>query len=97
VAVHLYLAELLDQSAQTSEALVHYRRYLDLVVRQPRETRPEARQVALVVMKFADALARTGERRLAASQYDLAARIAHQTGLAEIEAQARQRASDMDR
>ena len=50
-----------------------------------------AKRTALVVIKFGDALARTNQPELAASQYELAERIARQTGLAEIESLARER------
>jgi hypothetical protein len=42
--------------------------------------------VALVVIKFAEALRRTGQADLAAAQYQLAARIARANGLGELEA-----------
>jgi hypothetical protein len=48
-------------------------------------------RTALVVIKFGDALARTDQPDLAASQYDLAATIARQTGFADVEAMARER------
>lgn len=91
--VHLHLAELLDQSGRAADALPHYQRHLELVVEQRERTLAPPRQVALVVLKFGDALARTGRRDLAAAQYDLAARIARQAGLADVEALARDRAA----
>lgn len=95
--VHLYLAELLDGVARTAEALPHYQRYLELVARAAAvedsspESRPSPQRTALVVIKFGDALARTNQPELAASQYDLAERIARQTRLTELEAVARER------
>ena len=96
--MHLYLAELLDgASARTAEALPHYQRYLELrgARRERRPIAPRraslAERTALVVIKFGDALARTNQPQLAASQYELAERIARQTGLAEIESLARER------
>lgn len=94
--VHLYLAELLDDGTRTAEALPHYQRYLELVARAATAdpsaaSRPSPERTAVVVIKFGDALARTNQPELAASQYDLAATIARRTGLAEIEALARQR------
>jgi tetratricopeptide (TPR) repeat protein len=96
--VHLYLAELLDGRARVAESLPYYQRYLELVARAANEapspaSRPSPERTALVVIKFGDALARTNQPELAASQYDLAASIAHQTGLAEIESLARARRS----
>ena len=90
-AVHLYLAERLDARGAQAEALPHYRRYLELAVSATADDRPPAAEVAPAVLKFADALAGQGDRVAALSQFDLAIRMAHQTGLEEIEriAQAR--------
>jgi tetratricopeptide (TPR) repeat protein len=82
--VHLYLAELLDGADRTGEALSHYQRYLELIV-EAGPTTSDARQVALVVIKFADALARTGRSDLATAQYRLAARIARASALSDVE------------
>lgn len=85
--VHLYLAELLDEASRPSEAVPHYQRYLELVAQVPRDEQVTApRQIALIVVKFADALARSGRGDDAATQYNLASRIARQTGLRDIEA-----------
>lgn len=84
--VELYLAELIDSSGRSAEALPHYQRHLELVARAPQSAdRPAPRQVALVVLKFGDALTRTGQIQAAASQYELATRIARQHGLEDIE------------
>jgi hypothetical protein len=93
--VHLYLAELLDGAARTADALPHYQRHLELVARAAEDpspaSRPSPERTAIVIIKFGDALARTNQPELAASQYELAERIARQTGLAEIESLARER------
>jgi tetratricopeptide (TPR) repeat protein len=94
--VHLYLAELLDGRTRFAESVPHYQRYLELVVHAANgdpsaAARVSPERTALVVIKFGDALARTNQPELAASQYDLAASIAQRTGLAEIEATARER------
>jgi tetratricopeptide (TPR) repeat protein len=94
--VHLYLAELLDGNARPAEALPHYQRYLEMLTHAAKSDPSAASQLspertALVVIKFGDALARTNQPQLAASQYDLAATIAGRTGLAKIETLARER------
>jgi tetratricopeptide (TPR) repeat protein len=97
--VHLYLAELLDTldgGARSADAVPHYQRYLELLARDAKDdaslkSPEEAQRTAIVVIKFGDALARANQPQLAASQYDLAASIARQTGLAEIESMARER------
>jgi hypothetical protein len=84
--VQLYLAELIDSTGRAADALPHYQRYLELVARPSAgDDHPDPRKVALVVMKFADALARTGRTRDAASQYELAIQIARQNGQTDIE------------
>jgi tetratricopeptide (TPR) repeat protein len=90
-AVHLYLAERLDARGALAEALPHYRRYLELAVSADADDRPPAAEVVPAVLKFADALARQGDRGAALSQYDLAVRMAQQTGLGDIERIAQER------
>ncbi len=87
--VHLYLAELVDNAARPADALRHYQRYLELVVQQPKDTQPTPREVALVLIKFADALNATGQHDDATKQYTLAEKIAAQAGLTDVEALAR--------
>jgi tetratricopeptide (TPR) repeat protein len=82
--VHLYLAEFLDEAGRPAEAVPHYRRYLELVVDSPTAS-SDARRVALVLIKFADALSQSGQSDNAATEYTLAAQIAHAAGLSEIE------------
>jgi tetratricopeptide (TPR) repeat protein len=82
--VHLYLAELLDSANRPSEAIPHYQRHLELMAGQPETTRSSPRGIALVVVKFGDALSRTGRPDLARTQYQLADRIASRTGLADV-------------
>jgi tetratricopeptide (TPR) repeat protein len=94
--VHLYLAELLDGSGRTVEALPHYQRYLELMARAATDdpslaSRQSAERTAIIVIKFGDALARTNHPEQAASQYGLAERIARQAGLADVESVARER------
>jgi tetratricopeptide (TPR) repeat protein len=92
--VHLYLAELLDEAGRPAEALPHYRAYLELIVERRQVARPDPRVVIPAILKFADALARTGEKPASRTQYELAARMADQTGLPELAAEARRRLGD---
>ena len=82
--VHLYLAERLDARGAGREAIAHYQHYLALVARSPAGDRPDPREVVAIVVKFGDALARDGQSAVARTQYDLAIRMAGQTGLAEL-------------
>ncbi len=94
--VHLYLAELLDARGETAGALAHYQRYLELVATHGRNG-SDPREVVSVVVKFADALARHGQLDVAATQYDLAIRMAVQTRLTDLEALARERRASLGR
>jgi hypothetical protein len=87
--VHLYLAELLDEANRSADALPHYRAYLERVVEQRQTVRPDPRVVIPVILKFGDALARTGDPVSARAQYALAAHMAAQTGQPDLGAEAR--------
>jgi tetratricopeptide (TPR) repeat protein len=82
--VQLYLAERLDARGATGDALARYRRYLELVAQARADDRPDPREVVAVVIKFGDALARDGQIDVARTQYDLAIRMAGQTGQADL-------------
>ena len=94
--VHLYLAEGLDARGATRDALAHYRRYLELAARAAVDDRPDPREVVAIVVKFGNALARDGEVDTARGQYDLAIRMAGQTGLADLGALAAERRRTID-
>jgi tetratricopeptide (TPR) repeat protein len=83
--VHLYLAELLDAADRPAESIAHYRRHLELLAAAP-PGKPDARRAALVIIKFGDALRRTGDREAAMAQFRLAAGIARASGHSEVEA-----------
>jgi hypothetical protein len=83
--VHLYLAELLDSGNRSSEAVSHYQRHLELLLAEnPDVVRSSPREVALVAVKFGDALGRTGRHEQAGSQYALASLIASRAGLSDV-------------
>jgi tetratricopeptide (TPR) repeat protein len=94
--VHLYLAERLDARGATRDALSHYRRYLELAARAAVDDRPNPREVVAIVVKFGNALARDGQVDTARGQYDLAIRMAGQTGLADLGALAADRRRAID-
>lgn len=90
--VHLYLAELLDGSG-SGDAIPHYRRYLELLLEDPAAAQQAPREVALVAIKFGDALARAGRLSEAQGQFGLASAIASRAGLPDVAALARARLS----
>jgi tetratricopeptide (TPR) repeat protein len=94
--VHLYLAERLDARGAVREALPHYRQYLEQVTRLPPETRPSSREIVGAVVKFGDALAHDGQRDVARTQFELAVRMAAQTGLDDLGALAAERRRGLD-
>ena len=89
--VQLYLAELLDEQDRAADAAQHYRAYLEQVVEQGRTASPDPSVVIPVVLKFGDALSRSGQPGGARSQFELAAAMARRTGLADLERTARER------
>jgi tetratricopeptide (TPR) repeat protein len=89
--VHLYIAELADGLGDAPRAGAHYRAYLELVAASAPDARPAPGEVVPAVVRFGDALARQGERKAAITQYELAGRMARQTGLSDLEAVARER------
>jgi hypothetical protein len=89
--VQRYLAELHDEQGQAVAAARHYRLYLELVVDQRARIRPDPRVVIPAILRFGDALERTGDAAEARGQFELAVRMARQTGLRDLEALARAR------
>jgi hypothetical protein len=89
--VRLYLAELLDEEGRAADAARHYRAYLEQVVAQASGRQPDPATIVPVVMKFGDALARSGQSSAAKTQFELAAAVAKRTGLTDLETAARQR------
>ena len=57
---------------------------------------PPPPEVVAIVVKFGDALARDGQIETARTQYDLAIRIAGQTGLSDLGALAAERRRAID-
>ncbi len=91
--VELYLAELLDAQGRAAEAVAHYRAYLEQVVARRGDAAADPATVVPVVVKFGDALARVGQPAAARTQFELAVRMARQTGLVDVEQTARERLS----
>jgi hypothetical protein len=95
--VQLYLAERLDARGATRDAISRYRRYLELAARAGADDRPPPQEIVAVVLKFGNALARDGQIDSARTQYDLALRMAGQTGVADLGALAAERRRAIDR
>lgn len=91
--VHLYLAEALHEQGRPADAVPHYQAFLESLTRNPIAAELQRHVVANVILKFGDALDASGRPADARTQFDLAARVAKQQGLREIEDAARQRLS----
>jgi len=87
---HLDRAERLYAAGQTAEALPHYRAFLEMIA-QHRERRPNPETLVPAILKFGDALAKSGYAAEARKQYELAESIAAETGLSDLRKQARTR------
>lgn len=90
--LRLYLAELLLRQGEAAEAVLHYRAYLDGVVATGGPASHEPATVARAVFNFGEALAATGHHAEARAQFELAQRLAHQAGIADVEQAAGERA-----
>ncbi len=76
----LYLAQLLEQQGQPQSAARHYRAYLQLAATQPTDTRESTKSLLPLYIKVADADA-TGHRpEDAQREYQVAIRMAQQSG-----------------
>ena len=81
---HLYLAHELDHEGKTQSAIPHYRRYLEEVAEQT-EHRPSPDVLVGIVLRLAECQLRSSQHEAAAKSYDLAQKLAQQTGQAKLE------------
>jgi tetratricopeptide (TPR) repeat protein len=80
------LARELDSEGKLEEAIPHYVAYLEGVAHSDPRTQPAPRNLIAVVLRLAECQARTNRLRQAESSYDLAQKIAQQTGEKKLEA-----------
>jgi tetratricopeptide (TPR) repeat protein len=81
----LYLAAELDREGKPADAASHYGAYLEIVSRHGAEMRPPAPKLIGVALKLADCQSRAEHPDQAVRSYDLARRIAAQTGEGKLE------------
>ena len=81
----LYLAAELDRQGKPSEAAPHYGAFLEIVSHHGAEMRPPAPKLIGVALKLADCQNRAGHPEQALRSFDLARRIAAQTGEGKLE------------
>jgi tetratricopeptide (TPR) repeat protein len=85
ITVHLDLAYELDREGKARDAAAHYQAFLEGLVRQPLQSRPNPDRVIAVVLRMADCQARASETGQAVKSYELAEQIAAQTKEGKLE------------
>lgn len=81
----LYLAAESDREGKPAEAATHYGAFLEIVAHHGAEMRPPAPKLIGVALKLADCQNRAGRPDQALRSFDLARRIAAQTGEGKLE------------
>jgi tetratricopeptide (TPR) repeat protein len=82
---HFYLAAELDRENKPADALPHYEKFLTLVASQGPENRPPAAKLIGAALKMADCQLRTNHPETALQSYELARKLAAQTGEKKLE------------
>ena len=82
---HLYLARELDAEGKLDAAIPHYVMYLEGVSRSDPRTQPPPRSLIAVVLRLAQCQVQTHREDQAGNAYDLAEKIAAQTGEKQLE------------
>ena len=82
---HLYLAAELDREGKPAEAVPHYGAFLEIVAHHSADARPPAPKLIGVALKLADCQSRAGHPDQALRSYELARKIAAQTGEGKLE------------
>ncbi len=82
---HLYLAAELDRENKPAAAAPHYGAFLEIVAHHGGEVRPPAPKLIGVALKLADCQARASHPDQALRSYELARKIASQTGEGKLE------------
>jgi tetratricopeptide (TPR) repeat protein len=83
-AAHLYLAHELDRQGRAEEAVPHYRSYLETIARQSTD-RPAPDALIGVILRMAECQARSSQTDAALKSYQMAEKIAIETGQAKLE------------
>jgi tetratricopeptide (TPR) repeat protein len=82
---HLYLAAELDREGKSADAAPHYGAFLEIVAHHGADARPPAPKLIGVALKLADCQSRAGHPDQALRSYELARKIAAQTGEGKLE------------
>lgn len=85
VLAHIYLATEFEHEAKPKEAAEHYKSFLQIIARQPAASRPGAEKVIAIALRMADCQAQSSQKDLARQSYEMAAKLAAQTGQTKLE------------
>ncbi|HZU44234.1 MAG TPA: hypothetical protein VE994_16275 [Terriglobales bacterium] len=77
---HLYIAQTLDRQTKYDDAIPEYAMFLDQVAHSGLEKRPPAKEVVAIILQLADCQAHANRENDANRSFNLAARIALQSG-----------------
>lgn len=84
INAHLYLAGELDREGKAQAAASHYNTFLEKIARGPAQNRPAPAQVIAVILRMADCQTRLSQIDRAVKSYQLAEKLAAQTGQAKL-------------
>ena len=84
-SAHLYLAHELDREGKAEGAAEHYRRVLEKIASQKGDERAGPEFVIGIILRMADCQARFQQEDAAAKSYQMAEKLAGQTGQARLE------------
>ena len=84
INAHLYLADELDREGKAQAAASHYNTFLEKIARGPAQNRPAPAQVIAVILRIADCQTRSSQIDRAVKSYQLAEKLAAQTGQAKL-------------
>lgn len=82
---HLYLAQELDREGEAQAAASHYESFLKIVSRKKGQERPSPELVIGIALRMADCQARARQPESAVKSYQMAGKLASQTGQAQLE------------
>jgi tetratricopeptide (TPR) repeat protein len=82
---HLYLAQELDREGEAQAAASHYESFLKIVSHKKGQERPSPELVIGIALRMADCQARARQPEFAVRSYQMASKLASQTGHAQLE------------
>jgi len=84
VNAHLYLATELDLEGKAQAAAAHYNTFLEKIAHGPAQSRPAPEKVIVIILRMADCQTRSSQLNRAVMSYQLAEKLAAQTGQAKL-------------